>query len=151
MSFEAPLCEDFSSHRLKNYRIKNNEWHCQTCSIYCNSTLQFEMHLISQKHKIICLERKAGMETSSAGEIASEATPGSNSSTEFSANNGNFSSPIKTETSLDENNNLNSQPNDNCVTTISNQNQRSSNVRIKSSYSPSKFGFFYLFEKLVFK
>ena len=35
----------------KNYRIKNSEWHCQVCDIFCNSHAQFEVHLISQKHK----------------------------------------------------------------------------------------------------
>jgi hypothetical protein len=37
--------------RSKNYRIKNDQWYCKECDIYCNGTLQHEMHLVSQKHK----------------------------------------------------------------------------------------------------
>lgn len=38
---------------LKNYRVKNSEWHCQVCEIYCNSQAQFDVHLISQKHQMM--------------------------------------------------------------------------------------------------
>ncbi|RNA16689.1 hypothetical protein BpHYR1_051607 [Brachionus plicatilis] len=36
---------------IKNYRIRNSDWHCPVCEIYCNSQTQFDVHLISQKHK----------------------------------------------------------------------------------------------------
>ncbi len=36
----------------KNYRVKSDQWFCSSCDIYCNSDLQFEVHFLSQKHKI---------------------------------------------------------------------------------------------------
>lgn len=37
--------------KQKNYRVKNTEWYCSKCDIYCNSDLQYDVHLMSQKHK----------------------------------------------------------------------------------------------------
>ncbi|CAF0880814.1 unnamed protein product [Brachionus calyciflorus] len=38
--------------KTKNYRVKNSEWHCNVCDVFCNSQAQFEVHLMSQKHKL---------------------------------------------------------------------------------------------------
>ena len=51
------VCQE-SSHRFratktKIYRIKNLNWYCQKCDVYCNSAPQFEVHMMSQKHKIV--------------------------------------------------------------------------------------------------
>ena len=126
--------------KCKNYRVKNNEWHCRICSIYCNSTLQFEMHLVSQKHKIIDLEQKTRRETSQITEASHEST---NSKAEFNSNKECVASNKEecVTPSPDENNNSSIQAQS--VVAIMNQSQRSSNViRIKSSYSPS-MNFFY--------
>ena len=32
---------------------KNLEWRCNECDIYCNSLSQFDVHMISQKHRMI--------------------------------------------------------------------------------------------------
>ena len=37
----------------KSYRAKISSWHCETCDIYCNSPSQFDVHMISQKHKLM--------------------------------------------------------------------------------------------------
>lgn len=37
---------------VKNYRVRNSNWFCSTCDIYCNSQLQFDVHNLSQKHKL---------------------------------------------------------------------------------------------------
>ena len=37
----------------KTYRTKNTEFYCKTCDIYCNGQLQFEVHMLSQKHKLV--------------------------------------------------------------------------------------------------
>ena len=44
-----------ASHELKNkmYRVKNADWCCETCDIYCNSQSQYDVHVISQKHKFV--------------------------------------------------------------------------------------------------
>lgn len=76
----------------KNYRVKNSQWHCHVCDVYCNSQTQFDVHMISQKHKLS--ERK-----------------------QFSINNS-FSSSSQTDESeikseratCDENNNLDDKP-----------------------------------------
>ncbi len=36
----------------KKYRIKDDRWFCQTCDIFCNSDSQFQVHLMSTKHKM---------------------------------------------------------------------------------------------------
>lgn len=135
------------SIKCKNYRVKNNEWHCRTCSIYCNSTLQFEMHLVSQKHKIIDLEQKARRESSpSKTEASHEST---NSKDEFNSSK-ECGVSVKEECvtpSPDENNNSNFQAHS--LSAVMNPSQRSSNVRIKSSYSPSMTSIF-LILKLKF-
>lgn len=59
--------QDFTISELvkpKNYRVKNSQWHCKCCDIYCNSQIQFEVHLISQKHKQV-EKKQFSMETSS--------------------------------------------------------------------------------------
>lgn len=66
---EQNNCSNKNLVKSKNYRIKNKEWHCQICSVYCNSVLQFEMHLISQKHKQIDLEQKAIAESGKSSAI----------------------------------------------------------------------------------
>lgn len=39
----------------KTFKInpKNLEWRCNECDIYCNSLSQFDVHMISQKHRMI--------------------------------------------------------------------------------------------------
>ncbi len=140
----------FSPIKSKNYRVKNNEWHCRTCSIYCNSTLQFEMHLVSQKHKIIDQEQKARRLSPSVTttEAMHEST---NSSVEFnfskecgvsgvskSGTNAAATAASENGLSLDENNNHFQSKSLVAVAGSTTQIQRSSNIRIKSSYSPSK-------------
>jgi hypothetical protein len=138
----------FSPVKSKNYRVKNNEWHCRTCSIYCNSTLQFEMHLVSQKHKIIDQEQKARRLSTpvTTTETMHEST---NSSVEFnfskecgvsneSKSGTNAAAASENGASLDENNNSFKPQSLVAVAGSTTQVQRSSNIRIKSSYSPSK-------------
>ena len=42
----------FRAAKTKVYRIKNLNWYCQKCDIYCNSAPQYEVHMMSQKHKL---------------------------------------------------------------------------------------------------
>jgi hypothetical protein len=35
----------------KNYRVKEERWFCTKCNIYCNSDSQFQVHMMSTKHK----------------------------------------------------------------------------------------------------
>lgn len=42
----------------KSYRIKYTCWFCEVCDIYCNSQSQFDVHMISQKHKLILEDEK---------------------------------------------------------------------------------------------
>lgn len=42
----------FRASKTKIYRVKNVNWYCQKCDIYCNSEPQFEVHMMSQKHKV---------------------------------------------------------------------------------------------------
>jgi hypothetical protein len=53
-----------SSHvKLKSYNTKNIDWFCSICDIYCNSKSQFDVHLISQKHKIVKKQIESNEET----------------------------------------------------------------------------------------
>lgn len=36
----------------KKYRYKNELWHCTPCEVYCNSDTQFQVHMMSRKHKL---------------------------------------------------------------------------------------------------
>jgi hypothetical protein len=42
----------------KIYRVKNLSWFCSICNVFCNSQLQFDMHMLSQKHEEV-KERKS--------------------------------------------------------------------------------------------
>jgi hypothetical protein len=78
---------DRSMNRLikpKTYRTKNIEFYCKTCDIYCNGQLQFEVHMLSQKHKLV---------TESLNKIVEENVNNNNST--------------KTISNIDENNNDN--------------------------------------------
>ena len=46
-----------SLNKSKIYKVKNSEWYCSSCDIFCNSKSQFEVHLISTKHSI-CKKKK---------------------------------------------------------------------------------------------
>ena len=52
---EEEATMDAGSLELKNklYRVKNVDWCCETCDIYCNSQSQYDVHVISQKHKFV--------------------------------------------------------------------------------------------------
>lgn len=36
----------------KSYRNKNTDLYCKSCDVFCNGQLQFEVHMMSQKHKL---------------------------------------------------------------------------------------------------
>lgn len=46
----------------KKYRVKILDWHCPDCDIYCNSVSQFDVHMISQKHRFVIDEGKRKIE-----------------------------------------------------------------------------------------
>ena len=119
--------------KSKNYRIKNKEWHCQLCSIYCNSVLQFEMHLISQKHKQIGLEQKAreseSLNKSETGNTSISST--TNADTSEGSHINTSPDSIKSE-SVDENNNDPKTP-----ATCEKPQMKPHHRQFKSSYSQS--------------
>lgn len=49
----------------KSYRIKYSCWFCEVCDIYCNSQSQFDVHMISQKHKMILEDEKERLKAAS--------------------------------------------------------------------------------------
>ena len=44
--------------KSKTYKVKVLDWYCADCDIYCNSDSQYDVHMISQKHKLILDENK---------------------------------------------------------------------------------------------
>ena len=132
---ETSNCSSKNLPKSKNYRIKNKEWHCQICSIYCNSVLQFEMHLISQKHKQIDLEQKANLEAGKLSTSKEEIT---------------FNDRIKVDSSLeanetkdviclDENNNVEKTPSpmSEKLKSVEKPVSHHRTTQFKTSYSPS--------------
>lgn len=53
--------------KSKDYKIKNAMWFCDKCDIYCNSDSQFDVHMISQKHKFVLDEETRKLEDSIQG------------------------------------------------------------------------------------
>jgi hypothetical protein len=47
---------------------KNRFWFCSHCDITCNSDSQFDVHMISQKHKFVLEEQKRKLDT--PGQVA---------------------------------------------------------------------------------
>lgn len=48
--------------KSKDYKVKNAIWFCDKCEIYCNSDSQFDVHMISQKHKLVLDEETRKLE-----------------------------------------------------------------------------------------
>jgi hypothetical protein len=38
-------------NKEKKYRVKDDRWYCNHCDIFCNSDSQYQVHLMSSKHK----------------------------------------------------------------------------------------------------
>lgn len=57
-AYNSALMPRQSSLIIKNYVVKRTEWYCVDCDIYCNGHTQFNIHLVSQKHKTKLLETR---------------------------------------------------------------------------------------------
>lgn len=53
VDLEASVVAVAGAAASKDYKIKNDQWFCDKCEIYCNSDSQFDVHMISQKHKFV--------------------------------------------------------------------------------------------------
>ena len=95
--------------RPKIYRVKNVEWSCQQCNIYCNSRQQFEAHMLSQKHENELMRgfELAPSDNNGNSTMISSSTTTTNSS-EACNHNGQDESSIVTTTKEEENNSSNS-------------------------------------------
>lgn len=59
-------------NKTKTYRVKNLNWFCPECNIYCNSESQFDVHMISQKHKFVVDEDKRKLSAEHLQSLVSE-------------------------------------------------------------------------------
>lgn len=58
--------------KSKTYLVKNLDWYCVDCDIYCNSESQFAVHMISQKHKLIVDENKRKLMENITNDVEAE-------------------------------------------------------------------------------
>lgn len=55
---EEKFSDKCDPSKSKIYKNKNLNWFCPDCDIFCNSESQFNVHMISQKHKFVLEEEK---------------------------------------------------------------------------------------------
>jgi hypothetical protein len=63
MVLSASLALSTSAESPGTRQSKNHFWFCSHCDIQCNSDSQFDVHMISQKHKFVLEEEKRKLDT----------------------------------------------------------------------------------------